>query len=186
MLRIAEVEIRRDIDPAGLNPISDEQAASEDGLDLNHDYFDVRDHAAADLADILEAEGEILTALEAENWDEGLADELVDQAYEDCSAIGPFDLGVGAAVIALAAAGATPISSCNAGVIDGRHHAAEIPNILFSVSPEGLPIILRAATAADIGLINNDGYAELFTDRLPKFHDFARYIATMLGAVGSS
>jgi hypothetical protein len=174
MLTRADVEVRRSVDPAHLTPLTDEQAASRNGMMLNHDYVDVRGCSLADARHALAEEAEMLDQLEAADWTGDVADRLMDEAYEESEFLFGFDTGVAGAIYALSAAGATPITSCNGGVIEGFPHSCDVPTILFSATREVLPPILRAATAADVGLINNYGHVELFTDWLPKLHAFAK------------
>ncbi len=176
MLNRADVVIRREVDSAQLFPLTQQQAASENGLMLNHDYMDVRGCTITDARDALAEEAELLGELEASGWSDDKADELMDEAYETSAFIFSFDIGMAGAVFALSAAGAAPISSCNGGVIDGERHASDVPHVLFSATPDALPAIERAAVAADAGLINNDGHVELFADWLPKLHSFAEHL----------
>ncbi|QNQ09651.1 hypothetical protein [Sphingomonas alpina] len=160
------------MDPACFAPLTERQAAGESGMEVNHQYVDVRGCSIEDARQALTEEAEFLEELEASGWDGGVADQLMDDAYESEFLFG-FDVGTAGAIFALSAAGAVPITSCNGGVIDGERHASDVPTILFSATPEILPPILRAAAAADAGLINNDGNVELFADWLPKLHAFA-------------
>jgi hypothetical protein len=84
-----------------------------------------------------------------------------------------FDVGVNAAVVAISAAGGTPISSCNGGWF-GEDHSSSVPHVLFSIEPQAVDLIREAAEAADCGLVNNGRHAELYVDKLPKLLAFAR------------
>lgn len=53
-------------------------------------------------------------------------------------------------------------------------------HILFSINPDLLGPILAAATAADIGLVNNDGHVEVFAGRLLDLNTFADRLVTEL------
>ncbi|RVD70235.1 MAG: hypothetical protein E5V62_05620 [Mesorhizobium sp.] len=180
MLLKASVRIRRDLDPAKLSPMEEEQATSEDGLMLNHSYFDMRGYSVADAKTAIAEEADLLAELEASDWDADTAEELAENMIETGEYAGWFDIGTSAAVFALSAAGATPISSCNGGRIGGTHHSDEVPNILFSIEPSLLDPILRSAEEIEAGLINNGVYAELFVDDLLKLHAFAEKLVARL------
>jgi len=180
MLDRADVEIRRTVDSALLVPLTDAQASTESGMMLNHHYVDVRGCSLADARLALAEEAEALEQLEAADWAGDVADQLMDDAYHESEFLFGFDIGTTGAIHALSAAGATPITSCNGGVIDGEKHSCDVPTILFSATADILPRILRAADVAEVGLINNDGHVELFADWLPKFHAFAEQLLVEL------
>jgi len=169
MWREAEVEIRRDLNPAAIGPF--EYANSENGILLNHGYIDMRGQSIGDARMLVDREAELLSDMETANED--TLGDLIDDFHLSEFELAMFDIGTGACVYALSAAGAAPISSCNGGMLGNMEHASDVPHILFSIAPELLGPILIAAEAVDVGLINNDGHVEVFANRLPDLNTFA-------------
>lgn len=178
-----DVVIRREVSLTGLSLLDPEIAASEDGIMLNHSYFDTRGYSVADALEMLAEEEDLLAELASEGWRSDAAGEIVQSFMESGSDLMAFDPGVGAAVIALSAAGATPISSCNGGLAGADYdHAENLPTILFAGGSDfKAQLVEQAIINADLGLVHNDGFAEIFSDKLLKFHDFARKVLTGLG-----
>ncbi|YCI06216.1 hypothetical protein M1D34_29815 (plasmid) [Ensifer sp. D2-11] len=85
------------------------------------------------------------------------------------------------AVVALAAAGATPITSCDGGTIGFSYHSSDVPNILFAASDTiDVKAIQYAINAADLGSVANGPYAEIYADQVLKFHAFASHLINAL------
>jgi hypothetical protein len=176
MWREADVEIRRELDPAGIGPF--EYADARNGILLNHEYIDMRGQSIADARLLVDHEAEMLREMASASEDD--IGELIDDFHLSEFELAMFDIGTGGCVYALSAAGAAPISSCNGGLLEGAQHASDVPHILFSIDPDLLGPILAAAKAADIGLINNDGHIEVFARRLPDLNTFADRLLTEL------
>lgn len=154
--------------------MDEDEAASADGLAINHAYADMRGcdaddlaHAIADDADFLDAAANV----DLEDWNAVV--ELLDWHFEEAES--SVDPGVTAAVVAISAAGGAPITSCNGGWF-GDDHASKVPHVLFSVGPDEVGIFEAAAEASGCGLSNNGRYAELYADRLPNLLAFAREV----------
>lgn len=169
MWQEAEVEIRRDLNPAAIGPF--EYADARNGILLNHGYIDMRGQSVGDARLLVDHEAELLHDIEAA--DDDMLGDLIDDFHLSEFELAMFDIGTGACVYALSAAGAAPISSCNGGLLGDMEHASDVPHILFSIDPEFLGPILLAAEAADVGLTNNDGHVEVFAKRLPELNRFA-------------
>lgn len=160
----------RDLDPMLLRPLNDEEASTVDGMMLNHAYVDVRGCDASDLDHAIAEETAFYDeASELDDDPDALLDLLDCHFVESESS---FDVGVTAAVVAISTIGGVPISSCNGGWF-GDDHRSSVPHVLFSITPEELDIVQRAAAAADCGLKNNKAHAELYADELPKLLRFA-------------
>ena len=67
MWREAEVEIRRDLNPAAIGPF--EYANSENGILLNHGYIDMRGQSIGDARMLVDREAELLSDMETANED---------------------------------------------------------------------------------------------------------------------
>lgn len=169
----ADVEIVRSLNPSRLTMLSEEQAAAQDGLLLNHAYNDLRGFDLTDLREVLAEEKDFLERVGTCEPGSDEMTELLDEHFIEAEF--GLDLGVGAAVVALSVMGAAPISSCNGGVF-GDEHASSVPHILFSIDPSAVPPIELAAEAAGCGLINNGPYAELYAARPRDLHRFAELI----------
>lgn len=183
----ADVEIRRTANLALLSALDEERAASEDGLALNLAYFDVRGWSVKDAELAQKEELELLEKLAGAGWTTDAAEEVLDEHFSDYSELGGFDPGMGAAVYALSAAGATPISSCNGGTIGQRHHSETVPSILFATGKGFRPeLIMEAAAEAGLGVITNREFAEIFADQVLKFNDFSVRLIAALKALAIS
>lgn len=172
--KTADVEIRRTANLSFLSPLDEERAGSEDGIALNLAYFDVRNRDIEDAALAQEEELDLLKRLDAAGWTTDAAEEILEEQFSDFSELAGFDPGMGAAVYALSAAGATPISSCNGGTIGQSHHSETVPSILFAAGENFQPeLIIKAAQDAGLGIIPNREFAEIFADQVLKFNSFS-------------
>ncbi|WP_312950464.1 hypothetical protein [Agrobacterium sp.] len=171
--KTADVEIRRTADLSFLSPLDEDRAGSEDGIALNLAYFDVRDRDIEDAALAQEEELDLLKRLDDAGWTTDAAEEILEEQFSDFSELAGFDPGMGAAVYALSAAGATPISSCNGGTIGQSHHSETVASILFAAGENFQPeLIIKAAQDAGLGIIPNREFAEIFADQVLKFITF--------------
>jgi len=176
-----DVVIRRTIDLSLVPPLDEDRASSEDGIALNLAYVDVREWGIEDAELMVEHEREFLELLASVGWTTDEAAEIIDELMSDGSELFAFDPGIGAAVFSLAAAGATPISSCNGGTIGQDRHADDVPNILIAGGPAmHIAAIKNALAAADLGIIPNGEFAEIFADDVLKFHTFADRLVSEL------
>lgn len=176
-----DVEIRRTVNLSLLPLLDEERAGSEDGIALNLAYFDVRGWEVEDVELVQKEELELLTKLADAGWRTDAAEEILEGHFSDYSELSGFDAGMGTAVYALSAAGAIPISSCNGGTIGQGFHAERVPSILFAAGENFEPaLIMKAAEEADLGLIPNGEFVEIFADQVLKFHDFSRRLTAAL------
>ena len=177
----AEVEIVRELDVSRIGYLDEELASSEDGIMLNHIYFDTRGCEAADVELILEEELELLESLEEAGWNTPEASEIIDSHFSDWSELTGYDVGIGGAVLALSAAGATPITSCNGGTIGIEHHSSSVPHILFAGSATmNASAIHQAIEIADLGSVYSGEFGEIYADNVLKFPTFARALIEAL------
>lgn len=178
-----DVEIRRTANLVLLSALDEERAGSEDGLALNLGYFDVRGWDI-DHADFVQKEElELLVKLADAGWATDTAEAVLEEHFSDYSELMGFDPGMAAAVYALSAAGATPISSCNGGTIGQSQHSETVPSILFAAGDGFQPeLIMDAAADADLGLIPNREFAEIYADQVIKFNDFSVRLISSLKA----
>jgi hypothetical protein len=165
-LRIADVDIRRDLDLSRLERLSEEAAeiADEEGaLDGNQHYQDLSAASWEDVRDALEREATLIELFAgADN-----AADLESRFYGNCdpdddrASLWNLDVGVAAAVLALNALGAHTCSSCNGGAFDGVH-AADMPCVRFFPGDASAEVLVRLAKAAGAGLIEDEGRAVLY------------------------
>ncbi len=166
-----------------LSSLDEDRASSEDGLALNRGYIDCRGCSDHDVRNVLEEEREILKMLAAAGWTTVDANEILDTDYFERYELSAFDAGMSAAVVALSATGYTPISSCNGGTIGNDSHSMEVPNILFAAGPKSnSEVVWEAAVRADLGLLENGEFVEIYADQVLKFHSFAAEILRLLEA----
>ncbi|PDS69646.1 hypothetical protein [Rhizobium phaseoli] len=123
---------------------------------------------------IAHQEQELLDQLSEAQWNTDEASAIIEDYMPDGSEVVWFDPGVAGASFALSAAGATPISSCNGGTIGQGSHSSDTPNILLVAGHRmddagvGDSLLL-----AEVGIVPNGEFAEIFTEDILKFHKFA-------------
>lgn len=183
MWNSVDVEIVRDVTLDAIGPF--ENADAEDGIMLNHAYFDMRGYSLADAEAVVREEGDFLRDLEAAEDDEDEVEAMLDSLVADFSELGGFDVGTAGTIYALSAAGAAPITSCNGGLLGGSH-SSNVPHVLFSIDPLKFAPILKAAEIADVGLLNNDGHVEIFATTIPHLHLFAQSLVRVLAEQSTS
>lgn len=94
-----------------------------------------------------------------------------------------FDLGVRAAVVALAELGAIPVTSCNGGCFDddvGPPHLEAYPLIAFYSDADAAKLISDVARRTGCGLANSDRALVLYADKIAAFPRFARALLEAL------
>lgn len=171
---VVDVAIRRTVDLSKLSILDEARAGSEDGIALNLSYADMRGWSLEDARLMVHQEHDLLDQLAEVHWTTDEASAMIDDYMSDGSELSWFDPGVGGAVFALSAAGATPISSCNGGTIGGDRHSSDTPHILVAAGPKmHAAAIAKALDMADVGIIPNGEFAEIFADDILKFHAFA-------------
>ena len=133
--------IQRIVDPSLLEWPSESDLIEEDVFVRG--YIDLRGASWEDVSTILEEERRALAQPEDEvNPGVDIANRNGEEAY--------LDLGVGAVVFALSAAGCAPISSCSGG---SGHHEPH-PLVAFYSRKGRVRDLLKAAELADCGLLN--------------------------------
>ncbi|MCR5877282.1 hypothetical protein [Phenylobacterium sp. J367] len=121
-VRTFDVEIRRHLEVDALDVLTDAEAeaADEEGyLAGNHYYRDLRGWSWSDVRAMLDYEagviGQILSAPDPAAAEQTFEEEReIDE--DSVEGLRGLDVGVGAAVTALSALGATPTISCNGGL----------------------------------------------------------------------
>lgn len=131
----------------------------------NELYRDVRGAKWSDVVDVLEQDREladrlvrtadiyeqIVKYLGERNRAEG--EDARGEAYWN-SVYGYLDPGIASSVLALSAAGAAPVYSCNGGIFGDKHHEA-FPLVCFYASEDAGPRIARLASEAGVILEYN-------------------------------
>ncbi|MBP6878281.1 hypothetical protein [Phenylobacterium sp.] len=166
--RAISITIKRELsldDLAAPPDAAEIEAAHEDRyLDGNQAFVDLGGMSWANLSETLEIERRILDRLERapdlDEEEEAVIEEL--DAEFGADALWGLDPGVASATIALSALGATPVASCNGGVLGGQHKEA-YPLVAFYM-PTGIAArVHELATAAQAGLIVDDsGRAQIY------------------------
>lgn len=172
--KYADVEIRWDDGIRMLLQIDEETASSKDGILLNHAYSDYRGQDIEDAFEAISEEADLLSEIGAAGWDTDEAEEIIDAYAEAFGPTAGLDAGVAGLVYALSALGATPISSCNGGLVGISSHSSDVPHVLFTAAPDVMDWVLRAAKESQVGIVRNNGLAEAFTNHLPNLHALAR------------
>jgi hypothetical protein len=172
------LETRRQVDPKVLGWPEERRAASTDGLLINHHYIDMRGFSSADAELALLHERELYAELEAGGWADDVVADLIDMNYMDPDTYG-FDLGMVGAVLALSSIGAVPVSCCNGGVFGDMAHGENQPCLIFYARPDQLEVLMAAAEAADVSMINNQDLIEVYTEDVRKIHQFGIQLLTV-------
>jgi hypothetical protein len=165
------VPVRRKVDPARMAVIDPAilEAADEAGFLAGNAMFqDLSGLSWTQAARAVAGEAQLIARLaaaedlqaEAERIDEERYD-----AFEAADALWNLDVGVIGAVIVLSALGCVPVGSCNAGGFGGQHQAQH-PYVAFYLPAAARSGVLALAAAAEVGLIlDEDGRAQLYSDR---------------------
>lgn len=177
-VRIFDVEIRRELNVAECELLSEEtaEAADENGeLGGNALYQDLRGATWAHVRAVLEVESALISRVaQAPNpaAAEAEYEEQRDTDPDNLEGLCGLDLGVAAAAAALSALGATPFMSCNAGSF-GSHHPARCPYVAFYLSSASPTQLLALAERAGVGLGMQDGRVTLYARSIMDLQGFA-------------
>ena len=196
--QIFDVEIERQVDPSRLTwptPEEDQEDSSFFGLLVgNQLYCDLRDISWAVARHVIEIEercvkhieesakpseiGSFVVADAAEflwDWD-------LENLWDEIGAVVTLDVGVASTVAALSATGCTPFTSCSAGAFGGWH-PEDYPLVAFYARPEAVPLLMKCAEKAGVGLENMTGHVErdhplmVYADDIRKMRDFANVLS---------
>lgn len=142
------------------------------GLAGNKEYRDFRGFAWEDADRILTFEEDLVNRIENSGDPDGTYQEALDELYEDDEGLLGIDIGVAGVVLSLSVAGCIPFTSCNGGVY-GDHHREHYLLVGFYAHPRVVPILLKAAIEADIGLTGK-GEVFAYSDTVRSMLTFAR------------
>lgn len=185
-VRIFDVETRRHLEVGALDVLTDAEAeaADEDGyLAGNHYYRDLRGWSWSDVRAMLAYEADLVAKIMSAP-DPAAAEQTFEDEREidedSVEGLRGLDVGVGAAVTALSALGATPTISCNAGAF-GAPHAASYPYVGFYLAEASPEVLLELAERADLGLEARDGLGHLYARSLSDLQRFAELALERFG-----
>ena len=177
---IADVMFEQRVDPALVGSIDESRAATEDGLAVNHDYFDMREYGLTDLREALEFEHEAFAQLEAADYSDEAIEEVDEEWAESCITPG-IDFGVASSALALVAMGCIPITSCRGKCLD-EDHRHEAPCISFYPARASVDSLVRFAKSANVCIVNNEDMLEIYSADLRLMHRFAVDVSQALNA----
>ena len=177
--------IRQELNAPRLALLSDDamEAADEAGeLDGNQHYIDLSTATWDDVAYALAAEGRLIFELEDADDAAALEASFCEQRdlEDEREALWHLDVGVAAPVMALNALGAHTVLSCNGGVFGGKH-LRDYPSIRFYPRNAPLDVLLDAARASGVGLIEEEGRALLYSAAVQDLQRFARELQERFG-----
>jgi hypothetical protein len=164
------VEIVRHVDLRKLAWPSNSQARS--GLGGNKEYVDLRGVDWSDADRILTLEEELTDEIDSSNDRQATYERIIEELYDEDEGLLGLDLGVAGVVASLSVVHCIPFTSCNGGFYGG-HHPEYYPLVGFYARPKVVPILLIAATEADIGLTNEEGVFA-YSDNVENMLSFAR------------
>ena len=167
---VSGIRVVQCVNANAVGEVTDERAASEDGLLENHDYVDLRGMTIEDVQEALSFEAEAFLTMEAAGFSEESIEEVDDLWPEACML--PVDFGLGSTVAALSFLRCVPITSCRGKSLgSGHHHAA--PTVSFYSDKGVVPVLLDVAKAAGISIENNADMLEVYCADIRKMHTFA-------------
>lgn len=174
MIRTFDVEIERCVDVDSLRWPEPGEAVDDYGLGGNREYVDLRGLTWREVSETMAAEEELLSRYESsEGFSEDTAEDDED-AEEDFSLLRIIDVGLAGTVAALSAARCIPCTSCNAGAFGGRHHE-DYPVVVFYARPQHLLLLLSAAEASGVGIVNSlGGGIAIYSDDVRLMPAFAK------------
>jgi len=144
-----------------------EVATGADGESINRAYVHLRQVSWADAKRVAAIETKAIEERRLSD-DECLDDERSDELYDSLFGL---DLGVAAAVFALAAAKGVPLYSCNGE----RGHNDSYPVVVFRCRKERLQDLMTIAERVGCGLVNGArGTAVLYCERPETMTGFGR------------
>ena len=150
------------------------EAVSGRGMGGNRDYIDLRNVSWCQAKRVYEAESEIIARIEASADPESEYHQIERELFE-APALGGLDVGVASSVVALAAAGCVPFSSCNAGSFGGEHREA-FPLVVCCAKSDVCSLLVACAKEGKSGLQDSEGYLIAYADDVRKLRDFAHNV----------
>lgn len=142
------------------------------GLGGNKEYVDFRGFSWEDADRLLTFEEELVDRIDNSGDPDTTYEEVLEELYDDDEGLLGLDIGVAGVVLSLSVAKCIPFASCNGGFYGG-HHREHYPLVGFYARRRVAPILLKAATEADIG-ITSDGEVFAYSDRVGDMLTFAR------------
>jgi hypothetical protein len=165
------VEIHRDVNLAVLRQPDLDLVLNEDAWWLPYrDYMPMWGATFAEAQECLAWERDLVVRLPQRT--QQAEDELLsrDDIEPDLSA--GLDLGMGAAVFALSAAGCATLVSCSGHFGEGRW--IEFPTVQFAADAARVEILLQIAESADCGMTDSyEGLVEVWARTIDEMLDFA-------------
>jgi hypothetical protein len=172
------VSFTQNVITSRMGVISEERASASDGLDVNHNYEDLRGYSQTDLEDVLAFETETFIRLEVAHFDADSVATADEEWYESFLLPG-VDFGIGSTVIALSALGCTPITSCRGNSLtDGHRH--ECPTVCFYATKGLVPLLLQLAGSVGVSLENNSDMLEIYAADVRSMVAFAKEVSRHL------
>lgn len=179
-IKVFDIDIHQAFDLVVADQLSELEAdiASDEGyLRGNSRYQDLRGITWLDVPAVVDVEANLIELFSSADDPSAAEDAFETRRFQDGEG-GPtllynFDVGVASAVIALAAMGATPFISCNAGSFGGSHPAAR-PYIAFYLGAASRSVLLVLAKGAGVGLETEDGLGRLCARDIRDLVNFAR------------
>ena len=166
------VVARRQVDPRQLGWLNGRRAETRSSFPANRDYVDLRGRTLAQL--------EAQLALEDAGWARLAADAYSPRALaeaEQMQRLSPgapmLDFGIASTVVAVSALGCVPVMSCRGRSLGAHAHRYLAPMATFYARGTHVPVLLRAAEAADVSLVNTGAKLEVYSEDLRKMHAFA-------------
>jgi hypothetical protein len=148
------------------------ESGSESNLGGNRSYSDLRGIRWSEAREMLETEISLFRRIELADDPEAEYLDIEEEAYQGAFELCGLDVGVASTVAMLSAAGMITCSSCNGGAFGGGHHET-YPLVAFFAKPFHLPILIRCAEEANVGLECSQGTLVVYANNISCMMDFA-------------
>lgn len=165
-----------DIQMIGASPVlrwpEPGEAGGESNLGGNRSYSDLRGIRWSEAREMMETESSLIIRIELADDPEAEYLDIEEESYQGAFDLCGLDVGVASTVAMLSAAGMITCSSCNGGAFGGSHHEVH-PLVAFFAKPFHLPILMRCAEKANVGLECLQGTLVAYADDIRCMMHFA-------------
>ena len=166
------VVARRLVDPRRLGWLNGRRAETRSSFPANRDYIDLRGRTPAQLGAQLALEDAAWARLASDAYSPRALAEA-EQMQRRSPDVPMLDFGIASTVVALSALGCVPVMSCRGRSLGAHAHQYPAPMATFYARETHVPVLLRAAEAADVSLVNTGAKLEVYSEDLRKMRAFA-------------
>lgn len=179
------VVAKRHVDAKQLGWLEGRRAETRPNFPANRQYADLRGLTLLQLDTVLDDERRSYALLETERYSASAIDAA--DCRQQRSPVAPMlDFGIASTVVALSALGCVPVMSCRGRSLGAHAHQFPAPMTTFYARKAHLPVLLEAAEAADVSIVNSGAKLEVYSEDLRKMHVFASVLREVIAAAPQS